>query len=184
MNSSEERAHEAVRIIYTPHPIADYWHRCLCPLKGHIIKNAYCRKAPLVPDNLVNLGLIWGNDTTAGGWNSPARRHWSLGGWKHTASWRRRGEGTVDGFGVLLGPAWGEATLPAADSTVFHLIPWTSVKSFSLPTSAQEPINFSKSEHLSKDSGGRHYSSGLRATDMFVTMKKMFASQGPVFQGC
>lgn len=68
-------------------------------------------------------------------------------------------------------------------TTVFHLIPWTSVKSFSLPTFAQEPINFSKSEYLSKDSGGRHYSSGLRATDTFVIMKKIFASQGPVFKG-
>ena len=40
-------------------------------LKGHIIKNAYHRKSPLVPDNSVNLGLTKGNDTTAGEWNSP-----------------------------------------------------------------------------------------------------------------
>lgn len=38
-------------------------------LKGHIIKHVYHRKAPLVLDNSVNLGLIKGNDTTAGEWN-------------------------------------------------------------------------------------------------------------------
>lgn len=63
---SEEHGYEAVRIILSFFPIALYPHSCLCLLKGHIIKTAYHRKAPLVPDNAVNLGLIKGNDTTAG----------------------------------------------------------------------------------------------------------------------
>lgn len=95
-------------------PIAVYWHRRLCPLKGHIIKNAYHRKAPLVLDNAVNLGLIKGNDTTAGEWNFSPPGYWSLDKWKHTPSWRQHGLGMVEDFKVLLNPACSEAILPVS----------------------------------------------------------------------
>lgn len=104
---SEEHGYEAVRIILSFFPIAFYWHSCLCPLKGHIIKTAYHRKAPLVPDNAVNLGLIKGNDTTAGEWNFLPPGYWSLDKWKCSPSWSQHGLGLVGDFSAAQCCLWG-----------------------------------------------------------------------------
>lgn len=115
LSPSEESAYEAVRIILSFFPPgSSLLTRCLCPLKGHIIKNVYCRKAPLVPDNAVNLGLIKGNDTTAGERTPrlPATDPQINDKWKRTPSWRQHGLGIGENFKVLLAPAWREVLLP------------------------------------------------------------------------
>lgn len=141
-------------------------------LKRHIIKNAYRRKSPLVPDNSVNLGFTKGNDTTAGEWNSSPL---ATDPWINESTYQA---------GDCMGGRWWKISkcysiLPGVKpfSLSATLLFFTSLlglrwKVLSLPFSAQLPINFSKFQYLSKDCGVFYYSFGLRALDTLVITKR------------